>query len=105
MRAVYIVIGLLLLGLGILGLIIPIIPGILFLVAAVYVLGKVSRRVRTWGEGNSVYRDVSRRFDRLHTVSAWDRARVLPLMLLEMTVTGLDRLATNVTRLVGRNAA
>lgn len=104
MRAIYLVIGVAFLALGVVGLIIPIIPGILFLAAAVYVLGKVSRRVRHFGQRNAAYRDVSRRFDRLQFVSIRNRARVFPLILLDMAVTGLDRLVNATTRLLARIA-
>lgn len=104
MRAIYIVVGVAFLMLGVVGLIIPVIPGILFLAAAIYVLGKVSKRVRSLGQRNAMYRDMSRRFDRLQSVGVLDRVRVVPLMLLDMAVTGLDRLATAATRLFGRLA-
>ena len=50
LKLVYLVIATVCIMIGLVGLIIPVIPGILFLMVAVYYLGKVSRRVRNWSD-------------------------------------------------------
>lgn len=100
-KLIYLVLGVIFLMLGVVGLLIPIIPGILFLVGAVYVFGKVSRRVHAFGERHSVYRDMSTRFDRMGEVGIADRVRVAGLMCLEMTLRGVDAAVVGIRRVTG----
>ncbi len=44
-KIIYLTLGILFLALGLVGLVIPIVPGILFLLCAVYLLSRGSRRV------------------------------------------------------------
>ncbi len=44
-KIIYLTLGILFLALGVVGLVIPIVPGILFLLGAVYLLSRGSRRV------------------------------------------------------------
>lgn len=102
MKVVYLVVGVMLLILGLIGLVIPIIPGILFLIAAVFVLGKVSRRVRRWGQSNDTYRSVSGRFERMNHVGVMDRVKVTVLMLAGGIARSVDVAVTSATQLFRR---
>ncbi|MEX0943767.1 MAG: DUF454 family protein [Pseudomonadales bacterium] len=102
MKVIYLVVGALLLALGLIGLVIPIIPGILFLIAAVYVLGKVSRRVRRWGQNNHTYRSVSSRFERMGHVSVLDRIKVTGLMIAGGLASSIDIAVHRINRLFQR---
>jgi len=76
---------------GIVGLLIPIIPGVLFLVAAVYFLGKVSNRIRRWTARQPTLSKIQGKFQRLTSIDIFDRFKVISLMGLEMLVTTIDR--------------
>ena len=47
-KVVYVALALICVLICIAGLLLPVIPGLLFLVAALYLIGKVSVRVKTW---------------------------------------------------------
>lgn len=100
LKVVYVVVGVLFLVLGVIGLIIPIIPGLLFLVGAIYIFGKVSRRVRGWSDANPTFREVNARMERMSTVGAMDRVRVGCLWCLDAFVRGADRLMGGIARLI-----
>lgn len=102
MKVVYLVVGVMLLGLGLIGLVMPIIPGILFLIAAIFVLGKVSRRVRRWGQSNDTYRAVSARFERMSHVGVMDRVKVTVLMLAGGVARSVDAAVSSATQLFRR---
>jgi hypothetical protein len=102
MKVVYLVVGVMLLTLGLIGLVIPVIPGILFLIAAVFVLGKVSRRVRRWGQSNDTYRSVSGRFERMSHVGVMDRVKVTVLMLAGSIARSVDVAVSSARQLFRR---
>lgn len=102
MKLVWLVLGLALLALGLLGLIFPLIPGILFLAAAVFVLSKASRRVQAWSRNSPTYMGMERRFALMGGVGWLDRVRLGALMTLEATVRGLESVSTWVTRQLRR---
>jgi uncharacterized membrane protein YbaN (DUF454 family) len=62
--------------LGIVGLVIPVIPGIVFLVLAAVILARVSRRVDGWVKKNPVTRDTQSRMNTIGRLDWGDRLRV-----------------------------
>lgn len=99
---IYALLGVALLLLGLIGLVIPVIPGLLFLFVAVYLLGKVSTRVKRWSDGNATLAGVHRQFDRMGQVSVLDRVRVGSLMLLGAVVGLVDKAADGLAKVVSR---
>lgn len=91
LRLVYLVVAVVCIMIGIVGLLVPIIPGVLFLVAAVYFLGKVSNRIRRWTARQPMLSKIQGKFQRLTTVDVLDRVKVISLMGLEMLVTTIDQ--------------
>ena len=85
-KVVYIAIALVCIMIGFAGLILPIIPGFLFLLGAVYCLSKVSRRFKNWAEQQATLQELQTKLSRLNTVDALSRAKVVSLMGLEMMV-------------------
>ena len=106
-KLAYLALGALFVILGLVGLIIPVIPGILFLLAAVYVVSKASSRVRRFAHSDPRIREAHRRFDRFGRLGILDRLRLAGWMTLdaglrttEALVTGSVRLYRGVKRLV-----
>ena len=86
------------LGLGLIGLVLPIIPGILFLLLAFYVLTRISRRAASVAHRNSWFRKSFRRLGHVRSLPAAD------LMKLSFWVTarGIINGAAAITRAVTR---
>jgi len=101
-RLIYCVLGVMLLMLGVVGLVIPVIPGVIFLVAAIYVFGKVSSRVRRWSHRHPVFRNANAQFGRMGQVNVVDRLRVVSLMFVGVIVRGLDTVAGTAARVLRR---
>ncbi|HKI74025.1 MAG TPA: DUF454 family protein [Pseudomonadales bacterium] len=101
-KLIYAVLGTVLLVIGLLGLLIPIIPGVLFIAAAIYVFSKVSRRVRAWSHKSARYRAMHYRFEQLGTVSPVARVRVVALMGVGAFVAGISAIAASVSHVVTR---
>jgi len=101
-RLIYCVLGVMLLMLGVIGLVIPVIPGVIFLVAAIYVFGRVSSRVRRWSHRHPVFRNASTQFGRMGQVNVFDRLRVVSLMFVGVIARGLDTAAGTAARVLRR---
>ena len=102
MKLVYLAIAAICIMIGIAGLIIPIIPGVLFLFLAVFMLGRVSRRFKRWSEAHPVFESVQNQFHKLGQVDMVSRAKVLALMSVNMMVTSLAVVTRSVRRLIVR---
>ena len=96
MKLVYLVIATLCVFIGILGLIVPVIPGILFLIVAVYFLGKVSTRIRNWSNKQPVLKSLHQKLHRLGRVDFVDRIKVISLMSIEMICRSVDQVNKSV---------
>lgn len=96
----YLILGIIFLALGVVGLLIPILPGVLFLAGALYMLSRGSSRIRRLAEEHPRIRSLHQRMNRLSAVSALDRIRVTSLMTLQATVTGLQKLTLGVRRMI-----
>lgn len=88
--------------LGILGLIIPIIPGIIFLVLAILLASKVSRRIRVWSDGQPLLAKLKRRTERLESVDWSTRTKVAALMMLQGTIEFFGTLFGKTARVLRR---
>ena len=102
MKIVYLVLGLGLLLLGVIGLIFPLIPGVLFLVAAVFVLGKASSRIKAWSASSPTYTGVERRVALLGGARPWDRVKLGCLMAADAVVRSDDSGISMVRRTLQR---
>lgn len=86
MKMFYLALGGVLLLLGLVGLVIPIIPGIIFLFLAALVLSKVSRRVRAFTDSHPGMQQIRARMQRAEQVDWVDRIRLAGWMGLEALV-------------------
>lgn len=99
-KLIYLTLGIMFLVLGVVGLIVPILPGVLFLAGALYLLGRGSMRVRQLADQNPTLRGVQQRMDQLDAATVMQRFQVACLMTLEGAVVGLRKLFLGVRRLV-----
>ena len=100
MKLIYLTLGIIFLALGVVGLIIPVLPGALFLVGALYLLSRGSSRVKRLADEHPTLRGLQNRMDRLDTVSVAQRVQVACLMTIESVAVGLRKLFIGVRRLV-----
>lgn len=98
-KLMYITLGIMFLALGVIGLIIPILPGVLFLAGAVYLLGRGSSRVKQMADRNPTLRDMQVRMERLDGVSVLDKFKVAGLTVAGGAVTGIEKVFSGVKRL------
>ncbi len=101
-KVLYVLAAVLFLVLGVVGLIMPIIPGVLFLAGALLLLGKVSRRFRVWTRRHPVARSMRLRMASLGRVGWLDRAKLVGWMTLEMMVSGVRGIAAIGSAFVGK---
>ena len=87
---------------GLVGLIIPVIPGVLFIVGAVFLLSKVSTRVQRWSEGQSWMSSVRVRMIQLGALKPVAKARFLALLAVKSVVSGAERTFKFIARILRR---
>jgi len=92
-KVVYSLIAAVLILIGIAGLIVPVIPGILFLIGAVMVLSKVSSRVHHWSEGQTWMRGVRIRMIQMQGLRLFAKVRFVLLLGAKSVVSGISKLA------------
>ncbi len=88
-KVIYLLVGGLCLTLGLVGLIIPIIPGVLFLFAAIYLLSRGSQRIKRFTETNPQAMLMQKHMDQFGGVNAADRFRLAGWMALGATAQSL----------------
>ena len=76
---------------GLIGLLIPIIPGVLFLLGALYLIGKISTRVKGWSDRQPGLQRMHVRLDGLRHISVVVRLKGVGLTCYELTLRGLER--------------
>jgi len=77
---------------GLVGLILPVIPGVLFLVLAVFLLTRVSRRAATYAHSQPWFHRHMRQFNASSHLSATDRLKYGFLIGARAMINGAKRL-------------
>ena len=88
----YLTLGIMFLALGIVGLIIPIIPGVLFLAGAVYMLSRGSRRVKEFADQHPKLQGLQQRMNQLDAVTIGEKFQVAGLMTANAVVVTVQKL-------------
>jgi len=83
--------------LGLVGLVLPIIPGILFLLLALYVLTRISKRFATLANRNSWIRKSFRRLAHLRTLPAVDVVKLSFWVTVRAIVNGAAAITRKIT--------
>ena len=102
MKIIYLALGVVLLLIGLVGLLFPIIPGILFIAVSLFLLGKASTRVRRFAESNEHLRRMNSRMEAMGEVPVFDRIRLGGWMVLESAVSAADSLSSGARRAIRR---
>jgi len=89
-KLVYLAISVLMLMVGLAGIILPIIPGLLFLAVALFYLGKVFPSIKSLSDSHPVLGKVNDRIDQMSEVKMWDRVKVAGLMSLEAAASAIS---------------
>ena len=100
LKLIYLTLGIMFLVLGVVGLIIPILPGVLFLAGALYLLSRGSTRVKQMADEHPTLRGLQRRMDQLDTATMAQRVQVAFLMTVESVAIGTRKLFLGVRRLI-----
>lgn len=103
-KMIYTGLAVLLLIIGVAGLIIPVIPGILFLVAAIFVFSKVSTRVQRWSEGQAWMHGIRVRMIQMGSLRPLEKARFMVLLGLKSMVSGAETIMHKVRRLIAKKS-
>ncbi|MFT5210918.1 MAG: uncharacterized membrane protein YbaN (DUF454 family) [Flavobacterium sp.] len=101
-KVIYLVIAAICIMLGVAGLILPIIPGFLFMLGAVYCLSKVSHRFKNWADQQAILRDLQKKVSRINTVDVLSRGKVFALMTLDVMVRSVITIVDFLKRRVPR---
>ena len=83
---------------GLIGLILPIIPGILFLVLAVFLMTRVSRRAATYAHSQAWYHRHMGQLNATRHLSAGDRLKFGLLIAARGTVNAIKRLFNTIRK-------
>jgi len=101
-KVVYTVIAVLFLIIGLAGLLVPIIPGVLFLIGAVLILSKVSTRVHRWSDGQAWVRRARIRMIQMQALHPVAKIRFVALLGAQSVVSGIVQLGQFSARLLRR---
>lgn len=86
MRYIYIFLGFVFLGLGILGAFLPILPTTPFLLLTLFFFGKSSRRLHQWFLGTQIYKKYLKTFDEQRALTKKSKAYILMLSTAMMAL-------------------
>lgn len=89
-KVMYVVIAAMLLMLGVLGLIIPVLPGVIFILLAILLLAQVSSRVNRWARKQPLMRKANYQLSAFSQLRWPDRARLAGWMLLDSVNSGVQ---------------
>lgn len=99
-KVIYLVIAVICFMIGVAGLILPIIPGFLFVLGGIFYLSKVSTRFKYWAEGQPILQKLERKMARLKTVDYKARAKVVGLMTMDMMVRSTSSVVNTLSSVV-----
>ena len=99
-KLVYLTLGIMFLVLGVVGLLIPILPGVLFLAVALYMLSRGSSRVKQLADDNPTLRGFQTRMDQMDAASIMEKVQVSSLMMIQGTAVGVRKIVIGVRKLV-----
>ena len=99
-KLVYLILGIMFLVQGVVGLLIPIFPGVLFLAGALYMLSRGSSRVQQLADDNLTLRSFQTRMGQVDAATVVEKVQVSTLMIIQATAVGLRKIIVGVHKLV-----
>lgn len=92
-KIIYTTIAVVFLMIGLAGLLVPVIPGILFLLGAVLLMAKVSSRVHHWSEGQAWVRGSHIRLIQMQGLQPLSKIKFALLLGAQSVVSGIQKAA------------
>lgn len=86
MKLIYIVLGFIFLGVGIVGIILPIMPGTVFLLLALYFFGKGSDRLRDWFMQTQIYHNHLKTYNEQRAMTKKSKISILALATFMLAI-------------------
>ena len=99
-KLVYLTLGIMFLVLGVVGLLVPILPGVLFLAGALYMLSRGSSRVKQLADDNPTLRSFQTRMDQVDAATVMEKVQVTSLMMIQGTAVGVRKISVGVKKLM-----
>lgn len=96
----YLTLGIIFLVMGVVGLVVPILPGALFLAGALYMLGRGSSRVKQLADENPTLRSFQARMDQVGAATVVEQFQVTFLMIVQGTAVGVRKISVGVKKLL-----
>lgn len=96
----YLTLGIIFLVMGVVGLVVPILPGALFLAGALYMLGRGSSRVKQLADENPMLRSFQARMDQVGAATVVEQFQVTFLMIVQGTAVGVRKISVGVKKLL-----
>ena len=100
MKTVYLIIGLIALGLGAVGVALPILPSTPFLLAAAFCFAKSSKKLDAWFKGTKLYKNNLESFARGEGMTWKTKLRIIVTVTVVMGVAFIAMRGTTVGRIV-----
>lgn len=96
----YLTLGIIFLMMGVVGLIVPILPGVLFLAGALYMLGRGSSRVKQLVDENPTLRCFQTRMDQVGAATVVEQLQLTFLMIIQGAAVGVRKISVGVKKLL-----
>ena len=96
----YLTLGIIFLVMGVVGLIVPILPGVLFLAGALYMLGRGSSRVKQLVDENPTLRCFQTRMDQVGAATVVGQLQLTFLMIIQGAAVGVRKISVGVKKLL-----
>ena len=85
-RILWIILGFICLGLGVIGIILPILPTVPFFMATVFCFAKSSKRLHGWFIGTNLYKKHLDSFVKQRAMTMWTKLRIVGTVTVVMAV-------------------
>ena len=99
MKIVYIVLGLLTLGLGCVGMVLPILPTTPFFLVAAFCFARSSEKLNTWFRGTKMYKDNLETFVRGQGMTKKAKLRIMTTVTIIMAIAFIAMRNTTIGRI------
>jgi uncharacterized protein len=96
----YLTLGIIFLVIGVVGLIVPILPGVLFLAGSLYMLGRGSSRVKQLADENPTLRRFQTRMEQVGAATMVEQLQVTFLTIIQVIAVGVRKISIGVKKLL-----